>query len=166
MLAPVAIPRRLSLVALALAAVATAACAGKKVEQRTSEGPTAEQAFMYRTLQQNGREPTFEERRTWRDDLDLRISRYLNEHPEAANSFAVTKFRFLRQASVGMTAEQIEILLGAPEERATGPARLEQLARKYWPQIKGRASDAWVYPLGWNLYFTGGTLVEITQYLE
>jgi len=42
---------------------------------------------------------------------------------------------------------------------------MEKLARKYWPSIKGNATEAWVYPAGWNLYFKDATVVDITQYL-
>lgn len=138
----------------------------KPTEQRTTEGLTAEQMFAYRVLQQNGREPTFEERQTWRDGIDQRISAHLREHPNAANSFDVTKFRFLRQASVGMSKEQVQILLGPPDSAATDAAQIEKLARKYWPEIKDRATEAWNYPLGWNFYFKDDRLVDITQYLE
>jgi hypothetical protein len=31
--------------------------------------------------------------------------------------------------------------------------------------IQGNATEAWVYPLGWRLYFAGMKLVDITQYL-
>lgn len=154
--------------AILLVAPAVAGCAlfsRAPFEQRTTEGLAAEQMFMYRVVQQNGREPSFEERRTWRDDIDQRISTFLNEHPEAANSFEVTKFRFLRQASVGMTKEQVQILLGPPDGATTETAQIEKTARKYWPQIRGRATEAWVYPLGWSLYFADDRLVDITQYL-
>jgi len=134
------------------------------VEQRTTEGPAAEQFFVYKVVLQNGREPTFEERQTWQDAIDQQISGYLREHPEAANSLAVSKFRALRQATVGMTKEQIRILLGAPAETVTDRERLEKLARKYWPDIRDRAAEAWRYPLGWTFYFAGDRLVDITQY--
>ncbi len=141
-------------------------CALKRpTEQRTTEGLTAEEIFTYRIIQQNGREPNFEERRTWRDDIDQRIAAYLRDHLETANSFDVTKFRFLRQASAGMNKEQILILLGPPDGATTDAAGIEKIARKYWPQIKGRATEAWIYPLGWNLYFGDGRLVDVTQYL-
>ena len=136
----------------------------KPVEQRTTEGLAAEQLFVYRVVEQNGREPTFDERQTWQDALDQKISGYLREHPEAANSLAVSKFRALRQATVGMTKEQIRILLGAPSETVTDRERLEKLARKYWPDIRDRSAEAWLYPLGWTFYFDGDRLVDITQY--
>lgn len=137
----------------------------KPIEQRTTEGLSAEQMFALRVAQQNGREPTFEERRTWKDDIDQRITEYLDAHPEAANAFEVSKFRYLRQASVGMTKEQIVILLGPPLGVTTEPDKLEKIARKYWPDIRDRAAEAWGYPLGWNLFFKGDRVVDVTQYL-
>jgi hypothetical protein len=113
----------------------------------------------------NGREPTFEERRHWDNDIDARISRYLNDHPEAASSLQVSTFRFHRQVAVGMTREQVLILLGRPDRVATDAAQMETLARKFWPAIKGTVDEAWVYPGGWRLYFKGPNLIEITQHL-
>jgi hypothetical protein len=151
--------------ALPLLILALVGCATHTaVEQRTTEGPAAEQFFVYKVVLQNGREPTFEERQTWLDAIDQQISGYLREHPEVANSLAVSKFRALRQATVGMTKEQIRILLGAPAETVTDRERLEKLARKYWPDIRDRAAEAWRYPLGWTFYFAGDRLVDITQY--
>ena len=153
---------------MVLVVLNAAGCApfrSKPTEQRTTEGLTAEQVFTYRVLLQNGREPNFEEWRTWRDDMDERISAYLREHPDAANSFDVTKFRLLHQTSVGMTKQQVQILLGPPEGTTSDAAQIEKVARRYWPQIKEKATEAWVYPLGWNLYFAGDRLIDITQYL-
>jgi hypothetical protein len=154
--------------AIALVVLHAAGCApfwSKPTEQRTTEGLTAEQVFTYRVLRQNGREPNFEEWRTWRDDMDERISAYLREHPDAANAFDMTKFRLLRQTSVGMTKPQVQILLGPPEGTTSDAAQIEKVARRYWPLIKEKATEVWVYPLGWNLYFAGDRLIDITQYL-
>ena len=106
-----------------------------------------------------------DERRHWENQLDLKISQYLHSHPEAASSQDVMTFRFMKQASVGQTNEQVLILLGPPLARTTDEAEMEKLARRYWPYIKGNATEAWVYPDGWNLYFRDSTLVDITQYL-
>src|SRR3989442_2438731 len=103
---------------MVLVVLNTAGCApfrSKPTEQRTTEGLTAEQMFTYRVLLQNGREPNFEEWRTWRDDMDDRISAYLREHPGAANSFHMTKFRLFPPTSLGMTQQQRQILLGPPD---------------------------------------------------
>ena len=160
-----AVARALAIVLVALNAAGCALFSSKPTEQRTTEGLTADQAFMYRVLRQNGREPNFEERQTWRDDIDQRISAYLREHPAAANSFDVTKFQFLRQTSVGMTKEQVQILLGPPVVAVTDAVQIEKIARRYWPHMRDKATEAWVYPLGWNLYFAGDRLIDITQYL-
>ena len=159
--------------ALALAALA-AACGGYRpqsiggpaVEQRTTEGLTAEQMFFYRVLTQNGREPTFDEKLTWRDNLDRKIAVYLREHPEDANSLDVSKFRFARRASVGMSKEQIMILLGPPAEITTEADRMQAAAKQFWPEMKGNVTEAWLYPLGWSYYFTGDRLADITQHLK
>jgi hypothetical protein len=146
---------------LALAACAT----GKPLEQRTSQGPTAEHFWLLRMIEANGREPDFDERRHWQNQIDEDIAQYLRTHPEAANSLEVSTFRFYRRATVGMTKEQIVILLGRPETTTTDPAEMEKLARQYWPSVKARAKEAWTYPLGWRFYFTDDRVVDITQYL-
>lgn len=155
----------LRVVALVAIALAVAACAGRAVEQHTTQGPTAEQFWLYRMIQTNGREPSFEERRHWQDQIDEQIARYLREHPDAANSLDVSTFRFFRQATVGMTKDQVRILLGAPVSATAEPAEMEKLARKYWPDIKDQAKEVWVYPLGWSFYFAADRVVDITQYL-
>lgn len=151
------------LVAVVLACTACASL-NPPIEQRTSEGPLAEEVWFYRIAQMNGREPTFDERRRWESQLDLDIGRYLVKDQEFANSPQLSTFRFLRQASVGMSKEQVQILLGVPDRVTTEAAAMEELARKYWSTIQGTATEAWVYPLGWRLYFSASRLVDITQY--
>jgi hypothetical protein len=144
-----------------------AACASSSrplVEQRTTQGPVAEDVWIYKVVTMNGREPTFEERRHWESQIDLAIARYLAADQEFANSSQLSTFRFLRQAAVGMSKEQVLILLGPPERATTEAAEMEKLARKYWPDIRGKASEAWTYPLGWQLYFADSRLVDIVQY--
>jgi hypothetical protein len=147
--------------------LALAACASMRdVEQRTTQGPTAEQLWLHGQVLANGREPTFEERLHWRDRLDDGIARYLREHPETANSLDITAFRFERRAIVGMTKDQILLLLGRPLATSADPGEIEKRARKYWPAVREQAQEAWAYPLGWTFYFAGGRVVDITQYLS
>jgi len=136
------------------------------VDQRTTEGPRADQMFNYRVLAQSGHEPTFEEKRLWDAQLEQRISAYLEQHPDKANSLDVSTFRFLRQSQVGMDKEQILILLGPPDFVSADQAIMEKVARGYWSLIQGNATEVWGYPLGWNLYFAGQGLVDITQYAK
>ena len=145
--------------------VACAACASSTpIEQRTTQGPLAEELWVYRVGTMNGREPTFDEHRHWESQLDLAISAYLAKDQAFANSPQLSTFRFIRRAEVGMSKEQVQILLGTPAQITTDAVELEKLARKFWSEIQGNATEAWVYPLGWRLYFSGSRLVDITQY--
>jgi hypothetical protein len=136
------------------------------VEQRTSHGPSAEEIFIYRSMVMNRREPSFDERRHWEDQIELKINQYLREHPADANSLEVSTFRFYRRAAVGMSKEQVMILLGPPEGVTSDNGQMEKLAHRYWPGIKGNATEAWSYPLGWSFFFAGPRVTDITQYLE
>ena len=82
-----------------------------------------------------------------------------------ANAIEVPSFRFLKQVVVGQDKEQVVILIGPPTSATTDPAEIEKMARRFWPSIRGQATEAWVYPLGWYLYFSGDRLVDMTQYL-
>jgi hypothetical protein len=155
--------------AAALAAVLLlAGCAkwGPPLEQRTTHGPTARQLWTLRMSLANGRAPTLDERRHWEDELELRISQYLHQHPEAASSLHVSTFRFDKQVVTGMAKEQVLILLGGPDGVTADQAAMEKLARRFWKELQGNVTEAWVYPLGWTFFFTGPTLSAITQYLE
>jgi hypothetical protein len=154
--------------ALVILVMLVVGCATVKpsIDQRSLAGPTAQQLWTARVLTQMGRDPTFEERQRWSDEMDRQISRYLVEHPEVANSSDVTTFRYEKQPIVGMTKEQVLILLGAPESVTADQAQLEILASRFWPQIKADVTEAWVYPLGWRFFFGGPRLTAITQYLS
>jgi hypothetical protein len=149
---------------MAVAVVVTGCASMRRVEQRTTQGPSAREIWYLRMITQNGREPTFDERLDWENQLETKISRYLSANPEAANSLQVSSFRFDRRAAVGMTKEQVFLLLDAPVVVTSSEADMEKLARRYWPLMKGNVTEAWVYPMGWNLYFAGSRLVDITQY--
>lgn len=158
---------RPALVLVAVLLLAGCGLIGKQreIEQRTSQGPTAQQMFNLRVLSENGREPTFEEKRRWDEDIEQKISTYLREHPDKANSLDVSTFRFLRQSAVGQDKEQILILLGPPLSVSQDAGHMQQLARGYWPLIQGNATEVWIYPLGWSMFFAGQRLVDITQYV-
>jgi hypothetical protein len=135
------------------------------IEQRSTQGPTAREMLEERMLIQAGREPTFEEKRQWDVEIEEKIGAYLRAHPDKANALDVSTFRFLRQVTVGMDKEQVMILLGPPVTTTGDQAEIEKIARSYWPNIRGNATEVWVYPLGWNMFFAGQKLVDITQYL-
>ena len=157
-----------SCVAVLLCALVAGGCAAMgrgPVEHRSTQGPTSTQMLNFRVLMESGREPTFEERRQWESLVEEKISAYLRAHPEKASALDVSTFRYLRQVAVGMDKEQVLILLGAPASVSGDQAEMEKIARKYWSNIKGNATEVWVYPLGWNMFFAGQRLIDITQYL-
>jgi hypothetical protein len=159
--------RRLSPVVVLVCVLALGGCltGQPKVEQRSTHGPTSEQMLNLKVMLESGRQPTFEEKRQWEGDVEQKISAYLRAHPDKASALDVSTFRFLRQAAVGMDKEQILILLGPPSIVSGDQAQMEKIARGYWAAIKGNATEVWVYPLGWNMFFAGQNLVDITQYL-
>ena len=134
------------------------------IEQRTDQGPTAETMFKLRSVYMNGREPNFTELHQWDSQMEQKISDYLRAHPDKANALNVSTFRFLRQVTVGMDQEQVMILLGPPVEVSDSQMRMEQVARRYWPQIQGNATLVWTYLEGWAIFFAGQKVVDITQY--
>ena len=140
--------------------------ASPPVEQRTSQGPTARQFWMLRSVMANNREPSLDERRHFDDQLELRISQYLGQHPEDANSLQVSSFRFDKRVVVGQSKEQVLILLGGPMAVTSDQAEMEKLAGRFWKEIQGNVTECWVYPVGWRIFFTGPRVSEITQYLE
>jgi hypothetical protein len=156
-----------SIAALALSALIAGGCAARRgpVEQRSTQGPTSTQMLNFRVLKESGREPTFEERRQWDGVVEEKIAAYLRAHPEKSSALDVSTFRYLRQVTVGMDKEQVLILLGAPLSVSGDQAEMEKIARRYWRDIKGNATEVWVYPLGWNMFFAGQRLIDITQYL-
>lgn len=158
------IPR---IAALTVLIVVVSACAVPRstLEQRSTQGPSAEQMWTVSVFMQNGREPTFDEKLHWQDAIDERIRVYLIAHPEVANSLNVSQFKFSKQVAVGMDKEQVTILLGEPLRSSTDAAEMQNVARGYWPSVRGKATEVLVYPLGWALFFDGPRLVDITQYV-
>ena len=135
-------------------------------DQRTTQGPTADEFWMTKMLASNGRYPSFEEKRHFQDELDERIAKYLRQHEDAASDpLTAPAFRNLHQVTAGMQKGQVEVLLGPPFSTSDDAQQMANWARRHWPEIRGRADEAWGYPYGWIFYFHKGKIVEITQYL-
>lgn len=130
--------------------------------QRAAEGPTASEIYYHRFVTGYARTPTFDEQFAWRDDLDRRISDYLVQHPELAVSPQARQFRVERRVSVGMTREEVTLLAGRPDSTTAETAAMEAGAKQFWPQMRDRAKEMWVYPNGWRFYFDGDRLVDMT----
>jgi len=153
---------RLGLAALLLLGGAGCAAHLETVE-RVGQGPKAEALFIARSFLQRGREPTFDEKRMWEDRLDDRISRYLREHPGMEQATRYSDFRFWRQVSAGSAPGEVRALLEEPDEQTVDPALMAALARQHWPEISRRAREAWVYPLGWVIYFDEHGVTDVIR---
>jgi len=156
-----------SCVVLVICALVAGGCFVRRqaVEQRSTQGPTSAQMLNLLIMLESGRQPTFEEKRQWDGHVEERVSAYLRQHPDKASALDVSTFRYLRQVTVGMDKEQVLILLGAPASVSGDEAQMEKIARGFWTVIKGNATEVWVFPLGWNLFFAGQRLIDITQYV-
>jgi len=151
--------------AVLIALVSLGGCAtapSDKAVQRATEGPTAEEVFMSRFLQGYGRLPTFDESAAFRIELEQRVSDYLTEHPAIGTTPRASQFTFHRRVSVGMTKEEVVLLAGRAYEETTDGSRMEAAARQFWPAVKQRAKEMWVYPGDWQFYFDGDRLVDLT----
>lgn len=152
--------RRLRAAAVLLAA---AGCVSTDVVERTTRGPLAQEFLVARSYEVNGRAPNFEEKRYWEDQIDSRISKYLREHPELQQTTRFSDFRFWKQVTPGSTPEEVKVLLEDPSEQTIDPALMAALAERHWSAIRPKAKEAWVYPLGWVLYFDDKGVIEMIR---
>lgn len=158
-------PRRARILSLLFLTLLGAGCATSRPEtvDRTMRGPTAEELFVVRSLAVNGREPSFDEKRIWEDQLTDRVSKYLRAHPELEQTPRYSDFRFWRQVTVGSTPEEVRVLLQDPAEQTIDPALMAAMAKRHWPALQRLAKEAWVYPPGWVIYFDEKGVVEMTR---
>lgn len=108
--------------------------------------------------------PTFDESSAFRVELEHRVSDYLTKHPEISTSPRASQFTFHRRVAVGMTKEEVVLLAGPPDDRTTDETRMREAARQFWPAVQQRAREMWVYPGGWQFYFDGDRLVDLTVF--
>ena len=120
--------------------------------ERSSRGPSADEIFVMRSYLVYGREPNFDERRRWLDEVDDRVGRYLREHPELEQSPRYSDIRFWRQVGEGSPRDEVLVLLGRPDETTRDAARMAELAERFWSSLSEKAQEAWLYP-GWVLLF-------------
>jgi len=145
-----------------IALLLLAGCATAPIVQRATEGPTAEQVWQARFLRSYGRLPTFDEATARRDQIDHQVADYLARHPEVGTSPRVSQFRFHRRVSVGMSKQEVTLLVGAPDGVTSDTGAMQAAARQFWPEIQQRAREMWLYPPGWQFYFERDRLVDLT----
>jgi hypothetical protein len=75
--------------------------------------------------------PIFDETSAFRDDLDLRVSQYLGRHPDVSSSSRVSQFAFARRVAVGMSKEEVVLLIGPPVATTQEGARRQEAAKQF-----------------------------------
>jgi hypothetical protein len=153
--------RAVVLIALIWLAGCATGTADKQV-QRAAEGPTAQEVFTSRFQDDYGRPPTYDESLKFEDELEERVSTYLGKHPGLSTSLNGTRLAFHPRVAVGMSKEQVAVVAGAPTESTQDEAQMEAAAGRFWPAVRQRAEEMWVYPGGWAFYFEGDRLVDLT----
>src|SRR5712691_8215268 len=98
---------------IALMTLAGCASSGPQV-QRATQGPRADEIYLMRFLKGYGRPPSFDETMAWREDFDQRVAEYISRQPGMIVSPRVTQFRVQRRVAVGMTKEEVTLLVGLP----------------------------------------------------
>jgi hypothetical protein len=127
-----------------LLGVVVAGCAVFTVDERPTEGPTAQDIWTEQFKQVNGRSPSFSETQGFEEQMDVKVREFLRQNPEIGNSYRASNLRLFRQVVAGMTKEEVTLLLGKPPDVTNDPARMEVLARRWWPAVKENAKEAWV----------------------
>ncbi len=141
----------------------TACGATAPVLERTSRGPNAEEFFVQQSFAANGRAPSFDEKRVWQDQMDEKVFKYLREHPEMERTSRYSEFRFWRQVAPGSTPGEVKVLLGEPREQTVDPALMAALGEQHWQAVRTTAKEAWVYPLGWVVFFDDTGVVDMLR---
>jgi hypothetical protein len=151
-------------VALAALGLVVGACVTPPpVLERTSRGPNAEEFFVQQSYATNGRAPNFDEKRIWQDQMDEKVKKYLREHPELESTARYTEFRFWRQVAPGSTPGEVKVLLGEPREQTIDPDMMASLGEQHWVSVRATAKEAWVYPLGWVVFFDDDGVVDMLR---
>lgn len=147
----------------ALGLVVGACMTPPPVLERTTRGPNAEEFFVQQSYATNGRPPSFDEKRIWQDQMDEKVKKYLREHPEIENTARYTEFRFWRQVAPGSTPGEVKVLLGEPREQTIDPDMMAFFGEQHWVAMRATAKEAWVYPLGWVVFFDDSGVVDMLR---
>jgi hypothetical protein len=148
---------------LLIALTTLAGCASSVPQvQRATQGPTADEIYVTRFVKGYGRPPSFDETMAWREDFDRRVGEYISRQPGMIVSPRVTQFRVERRVAVGMTKEEVTLLVGLPDAIVSDEKVMEAAAKQFWPEVKKHAKEMWTYSGGWQFYFDGDRLVDLT----
>lgn len=97
-----------------------------------------------------------------REATEARILRYFSQRPDVATSARASQIRFQRTAVVGMSKEEVLLVLEQADSVTSDAATMSTAAGSFWPSISKQAKEMWTYPPAWRLYFDGDRLVDVT----
>jgi hypothetical protein len=147
-------------VGIVLAALALAGCSVQMdTYEQTPQGPSGLDVLTARSQALNGRAPNFDEKRIWENQTDMRIAKYLREHPELEQSPRYLEVRFWRQVIPGAPREEVLMLLDEPQEETIDPSYMAVMAERHWDDLGRRVTEAWLYH-GWVIYFDDKAVVS------
>jgi len=66
---------------------------------------------------------------------DLRVSQNRGRHPDVSSSPRGSQFAFSRPVAVGMSKEDVVLLVGPPVATTQEGARMQEAAKQFWPAI-------------------------------
>ena len=135
---------------------------GKDNVQRAAAGPTSDEIFNTRFQQGYHRQPTFEESTAFRVKTDNQIADYFAKHPGLSTSERASLFTFYRRVLVGMDKDEVVLLAGLPTATTEDRAQMQAAAQQFWSDVSQHAKQMWTYPGGWQFYFDGDHLVDLT----
>lgn len=129
--------------------------------KRTDGGPSAVGYWSWKHRIAHKRAATDQEKAEYRNRVKAEIEQYIALHPELSE---VKQLQLPRlTVRVGMTKAEVLLLLKDPGQVIRDLKELARLAGKFWPELQGRADEAWSY-YDYDestLFFQGDTLIDI-----
>lgn len=129
--------------------------------KRTDGGPSAVGYWYWKYRIAHKRPPSVQEEAEYRKRVKAETEQYIALHPELTEK---QKYH-LRNLGVwrGMTKTEVLLLLKDSGKVIRDLQELARRAGKFWPELQGRADEAWSY-YDYDesiLFFQGDTLIDI-----
>ena len=121
--------------------------------------PTADGYWSWKYRVTHGRRPSDQEKAEYRKLVKAEVEEYLARHPERTKTVGLPSLMVWR----GMTKAEVLLLLKDSGKVIRDSQELARLAGKFWPELQGRADEAWSY-YDYDesiLFFQGDTLIDI-----
>ena len=129
--------------------------------KRTEGGPSAVGYWYWKYRIAHKKPPSDQQEAEYRKRVKTEVEQYITLHPELSE---IKKLQLPRlTVRVGMTKAEVLLLLKDSGRVIRDPQELAKRAGKFWPELKGRADEAWSY-YDYDesiLFLQGDTLIDI-----